>query len=424
MNPDFVDVDANDFHLDPNSLCIDAGLPWSDYLNEPSPNGNRINLGAYGNTPEATTTIDVDGDGFSDAWQMYYWPDYDPCVPDPNYGPNGNPDLDDFNNLTEYLFGYNPNQVTTEPLDFVSDWDPNSTEITQIDPTKNETYIINYMINKNASVDVNFTNTDTSESVWTSETTTVGLHQVVWGGTDANGMFVERYFYDVSVDVNDGQYNWTSSDHGTTSYTSTNDYDVNSSGFNPYQNIPVKIACEMDDWYTRKIDVVQDGQQNEDICHIIQDRLIQPGWNSFDWYGYWNVEPNTGEMYKGDFDVYFDVAGNVNKGAVLVYYPELLTSLRCNPYRILPLADEVTTITYDLACDANVAIDTYDPDGNYFGTLTEEQQAGPQEVIWYGTTKDPNDLNSRYISTEGVYRIEVGIENMSEKLEGSITVYR
>jgi len=37
-----------------NSPCIDAGDPEDDYSNEPEPNGGRINLGAYGNTPEAS----------------------------------------------------------------------------------------------------------------------------------------------------------------------------------------------------------------------------------------------------------------------------------------------------------------------------------------------------------------------------------
>lgn len=36
------------------SIAIDVGDPQSDYSNEPSPNGKRVNLGAYGNTPYAT----------------------------------------------------------------------------------------------------------------------------------------------------------------------------------------------------------------------------------------------------------------------------------------------------------------------------------------------------------------------------------
>ena len=36
------------------SPCIDAGDPASDYSKEPEPNGGRINMGAFGNTPEAS----------------------------------------------------------------------------------------------------------------------------------------------------------------------------------------------------------------------------------------------------------------------------------------------------------------------------------------------------------------------------------
>ena len=53
--PQFVDTAGGDFHLKPTSLCIDVGNPDSDFSNEPLPNGGRINLGAYGNTDEATS---------------------------------------------------------------------------------------------------------------------------------------------------------------------------------------------------------------------------------------------------------------------------------------------------------------------------------------------------------------------------------
>ncbi len=36
------------------SPCIDEGNPTADYSNEPFPNGGRINMGAFGNTPEAS----------------------------------------------------------------------------------------------------------------------------------------------------------------------------------------------------------------------------------------------------------------------------------------------------------------------------------------------------------------------------------
>jgi parallel beta-helix repeat protein len=56
------------------SPCIDAGNPTSAYSNEPSPNGGRINMGAYGNTSQASRSylnsvpvLDVDGNGTPDA---------------------------------------------------------------------------------------------------------------------------------------------------------------------------------------------------------------------------------------------------------------------------------------------------------------------------------------------------------------------
>ena len=61
VDPLFVDPANNDFHLQSQSPCIDAGNPNDDYSKEPQPNGGRINMGAYGNTSEATLTVTVVG---------------------------------------------------------------------------------------------------------------------------------------------------------------------------------------------------------------------------------------------------------------------------------------------------------------------------------------------------------------------------
>jgi hypothetical protein len=78
-NPLFQNVAAGDFHLKSQagrymdsiqgftndtvtSWAIDAGNPFSSFTNEPATNGNRVNIGAYGNTEYAskgTTNVGV-----------------------------------------------------------------------------------------------------------------------------------------------------------------------------------------------------------------------------------------------------------------------------------------------------------------------------------------------------------------------------
>jgi len=71
QDPLFVDAPGGDFHLKSEaghwtstgwvldaqtSPCIDAGNPLSGCGSEPAPNGGRINMGAYGNTTQASKT--------------------------------------------------------------------------------------------------------------------------------------------------------------------------------------------------------------------------------------------------------------------------------------------------------------------------------------------------------------------------------
>ncbi|MFA5293189.1 MAG: M12 family metallo-peptidase [Phycisphaerae bacterium] len=85
-DPLFADTDANDYHLLPESLLIDAGDPNSDWSNEPRPNGGRINIGAYGNTSEASCSAagDITWDkkvDFKDFAKLaFYWLQNEPSV--------------------------------------------------------------------------------------------------------------------------------------------------------------------------------------------------------------------------------------------------------------------------------------------------------------------------------------------------------
>jgi YD repeat-containing protein len=74
-DPLFVDISADDFHLKVCSPSIDSGDPISNYSEEPLPNGDRINMGAFGGTEEARRSIaksaDLDSDGDVDGTDLY-----------------------------------------------------------------------------------------------------------------------------------------------------------------------------------------------------------------------------------------------------------------------------------------------------------------------------------------------------------------
>jgi parallel beta-helix repeat protein len=314
-DPCFIDADSNNFHLDLNSSCIDRGEPWADYSNEPPFNGNRLNLGRYGNTSEATPTTDEDGDGLSDAWELYYFGSL-------MYDSNSNPDNDDFTNKSEYLFGYDPNSYTDEPMFITQE----NISVSQFDPTNNENVIISYWINMDANSDVSFTSNDTSANL--DDSVSAGYNEAVWCGKDSNELIVLDGLYDVNIDANDGQ------GHSATS----------------------------------------------------------------------------------------------NPGEVEVNYVHDIDNLVCNPYRILPLNREISTISYEITTDAYMIVEVYDPCGVLFTTLlnfsAQQETNNPQQLTWHGLNGSPEDPNSRYISKEGEYLIRVRFAGMQEKKETTVTAYK
>ncbi|HIE11712.1 MAG TPA: hypothetical protein EYP62_08865, partial [Kiritimatiellae bacterium] len=97
VDPQFADLGSGDYHLrstagryvpgigwtnDPQSSpLIDAGDPLADWAQEPEPDGGRINIGLYGNSPEASrtptngwlTVITLNDGGRFEGTNWLYW---------------------------------------------------------------------------------------------------------------------------------------------------------------------------------------------------------------------------------------------------------------------------------------------------------------------------------------------------------------
>jgi hypothetical protein len=114
FEPYFVDPSTGDYRLQPWSPCIDIGDPRVDFSREPAPHGNRINLGAYGNTREATPqSPDQDDDGLPDAWEESWFDDL-------RYDGNADPDGDGITNLREYVWAWDPSQTATTRVENIT----------------------------------------------------------------------------------------------------------------------------------------------------------------------------------------------------------------------------------------------------------------------------------------------------------------
>ncbi len=210
IDPRFVDPDGanntlgdddDDFHLQADSLSVDAGAPWLAFSNEPSGGVGRVNLGAYGNTSTATVSVDDDNDGLFDHWEIHYFGSkdtydetHDPEVNSPQNG-------DGFTNIVEFYLNYNPNAITTDIFRVLY------TNVSQvlINPTLAETMTLEYWTNKPANMDLTFTNSTTSEVARTFSEVSVpgGKKIVVWDGKDDSALILEKaYSYNMDLALN------------------------------------------------------------------------------------------------------------------------------------------------------------------------------------------------------------------------------
>ena len=108
------------YHTTPGSTAIDAGNPVAAFSLEPENNGNRINIGRYGNTDEATSGIDTDGDGLTDQNERCFDGDcstYDPYSSGSDLDlADKDTDADGYEDGQEVAAGSNPLSASSTPI--------------------------------------------------------------------------------------------------------------------------------------------------------------------------------------------------------------------------------------------------------------------------------------------------------------------
>ncbi len=198
--PNFVDINS-DYHLRSDSLCIDAASPWSDFSNEPSPNGGRANIGYYANTAQATESTDTDNDSLLDAWELKYFSSLEYSASD-GCGSNNPLDGDDFDNLSEYLYGYNPCEFTDVDARILNISAVNSC----FNSTENQSVIVEYWSNLNSDATVKIESLDTGDLILNENiTVSSGKNTYSWDGRDSSGLIALRGDYRITFTLKSSQ---------------------------------------------------------------------------------------------------------------------------------------------------------------------------------------------------------------------------
>ena len=178
------------------SPCIDAGDSTDDYSNEPTPNGNRINMGAYGNIEEASKSQSSDtippvitnviSSNINNSTVSISWTTDEPAMSQVEYGP----DTSYGSNTSLY-----PNLVTSH-----------SVTITGL--TNNTTYyyrVISQDVNDNLAISSNYNlitlsiNTD-SAGLWHFDEG-VGITVADSSGNSNNGTISGASWTDGKLDT-------------------------------------------------------------------------------------------------------------------------------------------------------------------------------------------------------------------------------
>ena len=108
---------------------------------------------------------------------------------------------------------------------------------------------------------------------------------------------------------------------------------------------------------------------------------------------YWDGRNSSGQIYSGAYTLWTlpNTPINLPSNPIILTNKSLdVTDIKAEPYLIVPVYNEVTTLFYTLSRLAKITLTINDPNGSHFRTLLNNQlqNQGPQEVVWDGKNDD------------------------------------
>ncbi len=298
-----------------------------------------------------------------------------------------------------------------------------------INPSVGESSTISYSLTHDAAVTINLYDDLTKNLVKTlisGVPKTAGVHAEVWDGRDGSNAPAPQDAYYFTIFADDGLGRTVTFNDPAIPLTSPffpviSNVSVDATNFDPYQNDLVGIHHTLDRHARVKFEIL-DGASATIRTAVNFDEFRLSGMNT----DHWDGRKDDGSFYAGTFNVRSSLQ-SLPSPAILVHYPPLIDfdSFRTEAYLILPLFDEVSTVTYTLNRNANVTLEIQDPNGNHFKTLADNipQPAGSYSFEWGGT----ND-NGEVASLEGAYRILlIAIDTVTGKMVervGTTVIYQ
>lgn len=296
-----------------------------------------------------------------------------------------------------------------------------------INPQASETAAINFILDRPSNVTVKLYQASLEDGSFQrtlihtlvdNQAMPVGPHTVVWDGRNAKSQILEAsvYIFTIYVDGGDRVVDYDPAFVSTSVPIQNNT--LTPSNFNPYAGgvAVVNYNLTAPAWLRLRTGIFN---QQSPVRTLIDYAPRNAGPSFEEWDG------------RNDNGIIVPAANYIAAawttkipGNTIIIEPSTLTvtGVQTNPYAIVPVYGDGTTITYSLNEGTDVTIRIISSSGNVLRTLIENQSqsTGMHTIFWNG--KD--DLG-RVITTPGAYRIQVeavnGAGGIIEK-QGTITI--